>query len=54
MKITQEVRDFAKQQGVSAENSIAVGMQAKAAEFNQAGGDFYIPIVNASTDTTAR
>ena len=54
MKITQEVRDFAKQQGVSAEHSIAVGMQAKAAEFNQAGGDFYIPIVNASTDTTAR
>jgi phosphomethylpyrimidine synthase len=54
MKITQEVRDFAKQQGVSAEHSIALGMQAKAAEFNQAGGDFYIPIVNASTDTTAR
>ena len=54
MKITQEVRDFAKQQGMSAEHSIAAGMQAKAAEFNQAGGDFYIPIVNASTDTTAR
>ena len=54
MKITQEVRDFAKQQGMSAEHSIAAGMQAKAAEFNQAGGDFYIPIVNVSTDTTAR
>ncbi|WP_314972088.1 phosphomethylpyrimidine synthase ThiC [Comamonas testosteroni] len=51
MKITQEVRDFAKQQGVSAENSIAVGMQAKAQEFNKAGGDFYIPI---ASDTTAR
>ncbi|RGE46057.1 phosphomethylpyrimidine synthase ThiC [Comamonas testosteroni] len=54
MKITQEVRDFAKQQGVAAEQGIAVGMQAKAEEFNKAGGDFYIPIVNASTDTTAR
>ena len=51
MKITQEVRDFAKQQGVAAEQGIAVGMQAKAAEFNKAGGDFYIPI---ATDTTVR
>src|SRR5690606_25423310 len=51
MKITQEVRDFAKQQGVAAEQGIAVGMQAKATEFNRAGGDFYIP--NAA-DTTAR
>ena len=54
MKITQEVRDFAKQQGVAAEQGIVVGMQAKAQEFNKAGGDFYIPIVNASSDTTAR
>ncbi|WP_284336610.1 phosphomethylpyrimidine synthase ThiC [Comamonas sp. NoAH] len=51
MKITQEVRDFAKSQGVAAEQGIAVGMQVKAAEFNQAGGDFYIPI---AADTTAR
>ena len=51
MKITQEVRDFAKQQGMSAEHSIAAGMQAKAQEFNKAGGDLYIPI---ASDTTAR
>ena len=51
MKITQEVRDFAKAQGVAAEQGIDVGMQAKAEEFNRAGGDFYIPIVS---DTTAR
>lgn len=51
MKITQEVRDFAKAQGVAAEQGIAVGMQAKAEEFNKSGGDFYIPIVS---DTTAR
>ncbi|MFG5776742.1 phosphomethylpyrimidine synthase ThiC [Comamonas sp. J-3] len=54
MKITQEVRDFAQQQGVAAEQGIAVGMQAKAAEFNQAGGDFYIPIAPIASDTTAR
>ncbi|MEQ6437687.1 phosphomethylpyrimidine synthase ThiC [Comamonas sp. w2-DMI] len=51
MKITQEVRDFAKARGVAEEQGIAVGMQAKAEEFNKAGGDFYIPIVS---DTTAR
>ncbi|WP_029158747.1 phosphomethylpyrimidine synthase ThiC [Comamonas testosteroni] len=51
MKITQEVRDFAKQQGMSAEHSIAAGMKAKAQEFNKAGGDLYIPI---ASDTTAR
>ncbi len=54
MKITQEVRDFARQQGVADEQGIAVGMQAKAEEFNQAGGDFYIPIAPVASDTTAR
>ena len=51
MKITQEVRDFAKLQGVAAEQGISVGMQAKAEEFNRTGGEFYIPI---ASDTTAR
>jgi len=51
MKITQEVRDFAKQQGVAEEQGIAAGMQAKAEEFNRTGGEFYIPI---ASDTTAR
>jgi len=51
MKITQEVREFAKHQGVAEEQGIALGMQAKAEEFNRAGGDFYIPI---ASDTTAR
>ena len=51
MKITQEVRDFAKLQGVAAEQGISMGMQAKAEEFNRTGGEFYIPI---ASDTTAR
>lgn len=54
MKITQEVRDFAAAKGIAEEQALAAGMQAKAGEFNKAGGDFYIPIVNASIDTTAR
>ncbi|UUC92375.1 MULTISPECIES: phosphomethylpyrimidine synthase ThiC [Comamonas] len=54
MKITQEVRDFAAAKGIAEEQALVAGMQAKAGEFNKAGGDFYIPIVNASTDTTAR
>ncbi|QXW19938.1 phosphomethylpyrimidine synthase ThiC [Comamonas aquatica] len=53
MKITQEVREFAAAKGISEEQGIAAGMQAKAAEFNQAGGDFYIPIASVSSDTTA-
>ena len=48
------MRDFARQQGVADEQGIAVGMQAKAEEFNQAGGDFYIPIAPVASDTTAR
>ena len=51
MKITQEVREFAKQQGVAEEQSLALGMQAKAEEFKRTGGEFYIPI---ASDTTAR
>jgi phosphomethylpyrimidine synthase len=35
MKITQEVRDFAAAQGVSAEKALAVGMQEKAEEFRK-------------------
>ncbi len=54
MKITQEVREFAAAKGVAEQEGIAAGMQAKAEEFNRAGGEFYIPIVAASSDTTAR
>ena len=44
MKITQEVREFAAQKGVAEEAALAEGMQAKAQEFQQAGGQFYLPI----------
>ncbi|GAA4419301.1 phosphomethylpyrimidine synthase ThiC [Acidovorax lacteus] len=45
MKITQEVRDYAARQGVpDAEQALAQGLQDKAREFQQTGGQFYVPI----------
>ncbi len=45
MKITREVREYAAARGVGEGEAVAAGMQAKAEEFNRAGGEFYIPIV---------
>ncbi|HWP18829.1 MAG TPA: phosphomethylpyrimidine synthase ThiC [Burkholderiaceae bacterium] len=44
MKITQEVREFAVRQGVSEEAALVEGLQAKSAEFREAGGELYVPI----------
>ena len=44
MKITQEVREFAAQKGLAEDAVLAQGMQAKAQEFQQSGGQFYLPI----------
>jgi phosphomethylpyrimidine synthase len=44
MKITQEVREFAAQQGVSEAQALDAGMAGKSAEFRSAGGELYIPI----------
>ncbi len=41
MKITQEVRDYAAQQGLDAEAALAKGLEEKAAEFNESGGQIY-------------
>jgi len=41
MKITQEVRDYAEQQGVSAEAALNKGMEAKAVEFVKQGAHLY-------------
>jgi len=41
MKITQQVRDYAAQQGVSAPEALARGMQQKATEFVQGGAEVY-------------
>jgi phosphomethylpyrimidine synthase len=41
MKITQEVRDYATQQGMGVDKAVAQGMQEKAVEFTQSGGEIY-------------
>ncbi len=47
MKITQEVREFAKTQGVSEEQALSTGMETMSEEFKRAGGEIYIPIAKA-------
>ena len=41
MKITQDVRDYAKQQGVSAEAALKKGMEQKSIEFVKQGAQIY-------------
>lgn len=44
MKITQEVREYAKNLGVSDEQALAEGMQSMSDTFKKAGSEIYIPI----------
>ncbi len=41
MKITQDVREYAKEQNLEAEKALAVGMAEKAAEFKATGSEIY-------------
>ena len=41
MKITQDVRDYAAQQGVSPEAALRQGMEEKAVEFVSRGAEIY-------------
>ncbi len=43
MKITQDVRDYARAHGVGEAEALAEGMEEKAREFREAGGDVYRP-----------
>ncbi len=43
MKITQDVRDYAAAQGMRPEEAITTGMEEKAREFTDAGGEIYAP-----------
>ncbi len=47
MKITQEVRDYAKNLGVSEEQALQSGMDVMSDEFKKVGGEIYIPIQKA-------
>ena len=43
MKITQDVRDYAKEHGLEADAALDEGMAEKAAEFRKSGADVYRP-----------
>ena len=44
MKITQDVREFAAQKGVSEQEALSQGMAEKSEQFKAKGGEIYIPI----------
>jgi phosphomethylpyrimidine synthase len=44
MKITQDVRDYAREHGVDETGALDEGMAEKAAEFREQGGDVYRPV----------
>ena len=46
MKISQEVRDYAKAKGLQEEQSIEVGMEEMSEKFAASGGRLYVPIAN--------
>ena len=47
MRISQDVRDYAKEHGLDTVAAIEAGMKEKSAEFNAHGGRVYLPIVES-------
>jgi phosphomethylpyrimidine synthase len=41
MRITQDVREYARQKGLDAEQALTAGMEEKAQEFKEAGSKIY-------------
>ncbi|MDQ6966733.1 MAG: phosphomethylpyrimidine synthase ThiC, partial [Mariprofundaceae bacterium] len=41
MKITQDVRDYARDHGLDSDKALEVGMQEQSEEFNRQGGEIY-------------
>ncbi|SDN36991.1 phosphomethylpyrimidine synthase ThiC [Allokutzneria albata] len=46
MKITQDVRKYAEERGLSTVEAIEAGMREKSEEFDEQGGKVYLPVVN--------
>jgi phosphomethylpyrimidine synthase len=42
MKITQDVREYAASHGLSDEEAVGKGLEEKAKEFTDSGGEIYI------------
>jgi phosphomethylpyrimidine synthase len=45
MRITQDVRKYAEEHGLSTVEAIEAGMASKSAEFSESGGKVYLPVV---------
>ncbi|MGW4520432.1 phosphomethylpyrimidine synthase ThiC [Amycolatopsis sp. NPDC004378] len=45
MRITQDVRKYAEEHGLSTVEAIEAGMASKSAEFTESGGKVYLPVV---------
>ncbi len=43
MEITQQIRDYAAEQGLEDAEAVAAGLEEKAGEFREAGGEVYLP-----------
>ncbi|MGC4016077.1 MAG: phosphomethylpyrimidine synthase ThiC [Luteolibacter sp.] len=43
MKITEDVRKYAAEQGLSEEQALQAGMDEKSKEFTEAGAEVYVP-----------
>jgi phosphomethylpyrimidine synthase len=43
MKITEDVRKYAAEHGITEETAVEQGLKQKAAEFTKAGAEVYIP-----------
>jgi phosphomethylpyrimidine synthase len=50
MRISQDVRKYAAEHGVSEVEALELGMKEKSSEFLQEGGRVYLPIVEAAVD----
>ncbi|HEY0485507.1 MAG TPA: phosphomethylpyrimidine synthase ThiC [Mycobacteriales bacterium] len=46
MRISQDVRRYAEEHGLSDEDAVTAGMREKAAEFERAGGRIYLPVAD--------
>ncbi len=44
MKITQDVRDYAREHGLADEDVINQGMETKSKEFSESGGKIYVEV----------
>ena len=44
MRITEDIRQFAKEQGLETVEAIEAGMEQKAAEFREKGGEIYVEV----------